>query len=80
MSKRDKLIQKILDGKPVTYAEAENILIYFGYNPRPPRSGSSHVTFEKSETKGITLVRTQNPLKPYLMKELKEAIQNEQRH
>lgn len=78
MGKRDKLIQKILDEKTVTYQEAEKILLEFGYTMRTPKGGSSHVTFtKKASNKVITLVKTQKPLKTYAIRLVKEAILNE---
>ncbi len=74
MSQRDKLIQKINNLKPITFEEAEKILISFGFIERVPSGGSSHVTFTKSNTQAITLVKTQKPLKSYAMKLIKEAI------
>ena len=76
MSKRDKLIAKILDEKEITYSEAEKILISLGYVAVAPQGGSSHITFRKSGTEKITLVKTQNPVKKYLIKQIKEIIQN----
>lgn len=74
MTKRDKLIVKILEEKEITYSEAEKVLISLGYVPVAPQGGSSHITFRKSGTEKITLVRTQNPLKKYLIRQLKEII------
>lgn len=78
MSKKDKLIQKILDEKDITYQECEKVLISLGYKIRTPRSGGSHVSFTKDDDeRAITLVKTQNPVKKYLIKQVKEAIQND---
>ena len=74
MSQFDKLIQKVFDEKDITYQEAEKILITLGYVARTPRSGSSHITFTKSPNQIITLVKTQKPLKKYLIRLIKEAI------
>ena len=74
MSKRDKLIQKINNLEPITFEEAQKVLISFGFIERTPRGGSSHVTFTKSNKSAITLVKTQKPLKLYAMKLVKEAI------
>jgi len=77
MSKQDKLIQKILEEKTITYQEAEKILLFLGYIMRTPRSGSSHVSFTKDENqRTVTLVKTQNPVKRYLIKQIKEILQN----
>lgn len=76
MSKRDKLIEKIIKEKEITYNEAEKILISLGYMPVAPQSGSSHITFRKSGSEKITLVRAQNPVKKYLIRQIKEILQN----
>ncbi|MEI8128612.1 MAG: toxin HicA [bacterium] len=75
MAKRDKLLQKILDGKRISYVDAEKILISLGYLPKMPSGGSSHVTFRKNNCEQITLVKTQNPLKDYLMKQIREVLE-----
>lgn len=75
MTKRDKLIQRILDGKRVSYNDAEKILISLGYLPKMPSGGSSHVTFRKNSCEQITLVKTQKPLKDYLMKQIREVLE-----
>ena len=77
MSQFDKLIQKILDEKDITYQEAEKVLLYLGYIARTPKGGSSHITFTKSPNQIITLVRTQKPLKKYLVRLIKEAIEHD---
>jgi len=77
MSKRDKLIQKILTGKSdVTPDEAVKFLEMLGFRASP--SGGSHLTFRKPNRQSVTLVLTQNPLKPYLLDKLREAIKNEE--
>ena len=60
MGQFEKLIQKVLDEKDITYSEAEKILLALGYIARTPRGGSSHITFTKSPNQIITLVKTQN--------------------
>ena len=77
MGQFDKLIKKILDEKDITYQEAEKDLLYLGYIARTPKGGSSHVTFTKSANQIITLVRTQKPLKKYLVRLIKEAIEHD---
>ena len=80
MSKRDKLIKKILDGACITFAEAEKekLLIDLGYTSEFPQSGSSHKTFRKSGCDKITLVATQKPLKKYAMKMIQAALIKEE--
>ena len=74
MSKRDKLILRINNLESITFEDAKKILLSFGYVERSPRSGSSHVTFTKSDKKALTLVKTQKPLKLSAIKLIKEAI------
>ncbi len=77
MSKRDKLIQKIMSGGCITFAEAEKLLTDLGYASEFPQGGSSHKTFRKAGCDKITLVATQKPLKKYAMKMIQEALINE---
>lgn len=74
MSKRDKLIQQILNGNNISYEEAEKILIYLGYIAEAPNSGSSHITFRKDPLEKITLVLNRKELKPYQIKMLQDAL------
>ena len=46
MSKRDKLIQKIMAGKSVSFDEAKKLLSLFEYTIR--NQEGSHVTFGKT--------------------------------
>ncbi len=78
MSKRDKLIQKILNGKSnVTPDEARKLLEAFGFKAEGPAGGSSHLTFRKPNTQSVTIVLTQNPLKPYMIAKLQNVLKNE---
>ncbi|MCL2042843.1 MAG: type II toxin-antitoxin system HicA family toxin [Treponema sp.] len=66
MSKREKLIQKILKGhSDVCPDEAERILEMLGFKAAP--SGGSHQTYRKQNRPSVTIVITQNPIKPYLI-------------
>lgn len=79
MSKKDKLIQKILNGKSaINPAEAVKILENYGYVATGPNGGSSHLTFRKLNRPSITIVLTQNPLKPYIVEKLQNAIKMEE--
>jgi len=76
MSKRDKLIQKILAGKSdITPEEAVKILAMLGFHASS--TGSSHLTFRKPNSQSVTIVLTQDPLKPYLVEKLQETLKNE---
>ena len=77
MSKRDKLIPKIMSGGSVTFAEAEKLLTDLGYKSEFPQGGSFHKTFRKQGCDKITLVATQKPLKKYAMKMIQAALETE---
>jgi len=74
MSKRDKLIQKIMRSGEVTYKEAEKVLLSLGYDNRYPNGGSSHISFRKKNHTTITLISTQEPIKQYLLEKIQNAI------
>jgi predicted RNA binding protein YcfA (HicA-like mRNA interferase family) len=74
MSKRDKLIQKIMRSGEVSYKEAEKVLLSLGYDNRYPNGGSSHISFRKENRSTITLVSTQEPVKRYLIEKIQNAI------
>jgi predicted RNA binding protein YcfA (HicA-like mRNA interferase family) len=75
MTKRDKLIQKILKGNSVvTIEEAEKILLFLAYIVEQPDSGSSHITYRKENCNSITLVLTQKELKQYLIRKIQDAL------
>ncbi|MDR1802025.1 MAG: type II toxin-antitoxin system HicA family toxin [Treponema sp.] len=76
MSKRDKLIQKIFKGNSdVTPDEAVKILETLDFKMSP--TGGSHLTFRKLNRPSVTIVLTQNPLKPYMLEKLQETLKNE---
>ena len=76
MSRRDKLIQKIFNGKSdVSPDEAVKILEMLGF--RASVTGGSHLTFRKQNCPSVTIVLTQNPLKSYLLEKLQEALKHE---
>lgn len=78
MSKRDKLIQRILNGKSdISPEEAIKILKAFGYVSTGPAGGSSHLTFRKQNRPSITIVLTQNPLKPYMVAKIQAVLKFE---
>jgi predicted RNA binding protein YcfA (HicA-like mRNA interferase family) len=76
MSKRSKLVQKVLKGgSDVTPGEAVKILEMLGFVATP--TGGSHLTFRKPNRPSVTIVLTQNPLKSYLLEKLQETLKNE---
>jgi hypothetical protein len=74
MTKRDKLIQKILTDKIVSFEDADKILIFLDYIPETPKSGSSHITYRKDPLAKITLVKNRKELKPYQMIMIQDAL------
>ena len=74
MSRREKLIQKIMSGVCIDFSEAEKLLTDLGYVSEYPQGGSSHKTFRKQGCDKITLVSTQKPLKKYAMKMIQSAL------
>ena len=79
MSKWQKLIQKVLKGKSdITPADAQKILESYGYVATPPSGGSSHLTYRKNNRPSVTIVITQNPLKPYMIDKLQNVINIEE--
>jgi predicted RNA binding protein YcfA (HicA-like mRNA interferase family) len=77
MSKRDKLIQKIMNGKNVSSDEAEQILVYFGYTLNNQKG--SHKNYEKAGCDHITIVSNKREMKPYQVKYIQEVIKNERK-
>ena len=75
MSKREKLIQKIFNGKQdVTPDEAVKILEMLEFKATP--TSGSHLTFRKPNNPSVTIVLTQDPLKPYMLEKLQEVLKN----
>ena len=76
MSKFEKLIKKIFEGKSdITPDEALSILNKLDF--KASVTGGSHRTFRKHNRQSITIVLTQNPLKPYLVEKLQDVIKQE---
>jgi len=71
MSKFDKLILRILDGRTVSYKEAESLLKRLGFSLEI--CGSHHVFRKKGYIKNISIKR-RNQLLPYQLRELKEVL------
>lgn len=72
MSKRDKIIRKILNGKSVSFEEAKTLMLSFEYLER---STGSHHSFSKIGHHTITLTNKRE-LKKYQLKLLKEVLKN----
>jgi len=76
MGKYDKLIQRIFNGnQDVTSDEAVKILKKLGF--KATSTGGSHLTFRKPNRPSVTIVLTQNPVKPYMLEKLQETLINE---
>ena len=71
MSKLEKLIEKIFQGRDVSYEEAENLLLKLGFDI--DIRGSHHIFRKKGYAKNISLKR-RSQLHPYQLKELKEVL------
>ena len=73
MSKRDKLIQKILKGNNVSYQEAENLLLELGFQLKI--TGSHHIFRKKEYTKTVS-IKKRPLLFPYQVKDLQEVLKD----
>lgn len=73
MSKRDKLIQKILKGDNVTYSDAKNILTELGYELDV--TGSHHNFRKEGQPKTITL-KKRTQLISYQIRLVQEVLKN----
>ena len=59
MTKREKLIQKILSGKSdISPNDAQKILECYGYVAAGTSGGSSHLTYRKSNRPSVTIILT----------------------
>ena len=77
MTKRDKLINRILEGKTVSNDGAVNLLEFLGFKTRKKtRTGSSHMVLVKDE-QSITLVLNRKELKGYQVKLLQDILRKE---
>jgi len=76
VSKHNKLINKIFRGNSdITPDEVIKILGILDF--KAASTGGSHLTFRKPNCPSITIVLTQNPVKPYILEKLREALINE---
>ncbi len=76
MTKLEKLIQKILEGQSIiTIDEAEKMLQKLEYTAE--KATGSHITYRKENRESVTLVLTTKELKPYMLKKLQKALQDE---
>ena len=73
MSKIDKLISKILEGRTVSYNEAENLLKGLGFGLEV--SGSHHVFRKKGYARNVS-IKYRHQLLPYQLRDLKEILRD----
>lgn len=73
MSKLDKLILKILNGKNVSYQEAENFLIQLGFQLKI--KGSHHIFRKPGYVKTLSIKR-RKLLYDYQIDDLKEVLKD----
>ena len=77
MTKKNKLIQKILQGKTISNDEAIKILTTLGFEGKKRiRSGSSHKILSKNEMT-ISLVLNRKELKSYQLEQLQKILKIE---
>ena len=76
MGKHEKLVKRIFEGaSDITLNEAINILTKLDF--KSTVTGGSHRTFRKLNRQSITIVLTQNPIKPYLVEKLQDILRQE---
>ena len=72
MSKREKIIDKILNDKTISFEEAKSLLIHLGYIER---CKGSHHSFSMVGQNTLTLTNRRE-LKKYQLQLLKEVLEN----
>jgi len=78
MSIHEKLIDKVMAlDRNMRFDELSKVLKTLGYDGKPPRGGSSHVTFRKNGKMPIT-IPVACPIKVAYIKMVKDAILNEE--
>ncbi len=73
MSKKEKLIQKILTGKNITYKDAENILLQLGFQLK---MRGSHHNFRKTGYNKTISIKKRPQLLAYQVEDLKEVLKD----
>ncbi len=73
MSKLQKLIAKILEGRMVSFDEAENVLTQLGFKKRV--KGSHHVFVKADYIKNVSIKRRPELL-AYQIRELREVLKD----
>lgn len=72
MTKKEKLISKILENKPITINEVIKLLTWVGYTDTSTKG--SHQSFRKTGRPLITLVLTDKDTSKYIIQDLKNAL------
>ena len=73
MTKHQKLIQKILDGRNTSYEEAETVLLKLGFELEI--KGSHHIFRKKGYSRNVSIKR-RSELLPYQLRDLKEVLRD----
>jgi len=73
MSKLQKLVQKILDGRDISYDEAEGLLLKMGFQLEI--RGSHHIFRKKGYSRNISIKRRPQLL-PYQIADLREVLRD----
>lgn len=74
MSKWEKLIQEILNGKrDLRFDDLAKALIKMGYEQNQPKSGSSHYTFRKQGCMPITIPK-HTPLNKVYIEKVRDIV------
>jgi len=73
VSKIDKLISKVLEGRAVSYNEAQSLLTSLGFSLEV--SGSHHVFRKKGYARNVSIKR-RSQLLPYQCRDLKEVLRD----
>lgn len=73
MSKFEKLVEKILNGKNVSYNDAENLLLHLGFQLKI--RGSHHI-FRKPQYHQTISLKKRSLLLSYQIDDLKEVLKD----
>ena len=73
MTKWQKQIQKILEGRTTSYKKPETVLLKLGFELEI--KGSHHVFRKKGSAKNV-LIKRRSQLLPYQMRDLKEVLRD----
>lgn len=77
MSRFEKLIEKFLNlSKDIRFEELCKVLEYYGYEKSQSNSGGSHYVFRKKYKNPITIPKSKNIKKVYVVK-VKKVIEEE---